>query len=208
MKRQLTRISEDTANLIDDAEKITELVDEGFSQWKATCQTIAEQISEKIMRVAVVGAIKSGKSTFVNTLFGGDYLKRGAGVVTSIVTRVKSGGCLQATLYLKNWDEVNRDIDQASVLLPAHRRSGESHPVDLRRETDRKILDQAMAELAADQSISNDTRSAGSVLLASYLNGYDRVQQVVQEDYGTVVFGGDRFLCTGISLATMPWPYT
>ena len=26
------------------------------------------------------GPIKSGKSTFINALFGGDYLKRGAGV--------------------------------------------------------------------------------------------------------------------------------
>ena len=133
LKRQITRISDDTAQLIDEAEKITERVDEGFSQWKTTCQIISEQISEEIMRVAVVGAIKSGKSTFVNTLFGGDYLKRGAGVVTSIVTRVRTGSRLRATLYLKNWDEVNQDIDQAAMLLPARNRSGEPHPADIRR---------------------------------------------------------------------------
>ena len=193
LKLQLTRISEDTAHLIEDAEKIIERVDDGFSQWKTTCQIISEQISEETMRVAVVGAIKSGKSTFVNTLFGGDYLKRGAGVVTSIVTRVRTGSRLRAILYLKNWDEVNRDIDQASVLLPAHKRSGEAHHLDIRRETDRRILERALADLAADQLISNDTRSAGSVLLASYLNGYDRVQPVVQADYATVVFGNARF---------------
>ncbi|WP_372682487.1 dynamin family protein [Desulfosarcina sp.] len=193
LKRQITRISDDTAQLIDEAEKITERVDEGFSQWKTTCQIISEQISEEIMRVAVVGAIKSGKSTFVNTLFGGDYLKRGAGVVTSIVTRVRTGSRLRATLYLKNWDEVNQDIDQAAMLLPARNRSGEPHPADIRREKDRQMLHRALADLAADQLISNDTRSAGSVLLASYLNGYDRVLQVVQADNATVVFGNDRF---------------
>ena len=193
LKRQLTSICDDTAHLIDEAEKITELVDEGFSQWKTTCQIISEQISEEIMRVAVVGAIKSGKSTFVNTLFGGDYLKRGAGVVTSIVTRVRTGSRLRATLYLKNWDEVNRDIDQASVLLPARKSSSEPDHVDIRQEKDRQILDRALADLVADQLISNDTRSAGSVLLASYLNGYDRVQQIVQTDYATVEFGNDRF---------------
>ncbi|MBR9985843.1 MAG: dynamin family protein [Desulfosarcina sp.] len=193
LKRQLSRISDDTAHLIDEAEKITERVDEGFSQWKTTCQIISEQISEETMRVAVVGAIKSGKSTFVNTLFGGDYLKRGAGVVTSIVTRVRTGSRLRATLYLKNWDEINRDIDQASVLLPARKSSAEANHADIRREKDRQILGRALADLAADQLISNDTRSAGSVLLASYLNGYDRVQQVVQADYATVVFGNDRF---------------
>ncbi len=193
LKRQLAGISEGTAHLIENAEKITERVDEGFSQWKATCQIISEQISEEIMRVAVVGAIKSGKSTFVNTLFGGDYLKRGAGVVTSIVTRVRSGRRLRAILYLKNWGEVNRDIDQASVLLPAHNRSTEAHGADIRREKDRQILDRALADLAADQLISDDTRSAGSVLMASYLNGYDRVAPVVKEDYATVVFENRRF---------------
>ena len=193
LKHQLARISDDTARLIDDAEKITELIDEGLSQWRTTCQIISEQISEEIMRVAVVGAIKSGKSTFVNTIFGGDYLKRGAGVVTSIVTRVRTGSRLRAILYLKNWDEVNRDIDQAAVLLPAHNRSGDEHHVDLRREKDRQILDRALADLAADQLISNDTRSAGSVLLASYLNGYDRVHQVIQEDPATVIYENARF---------------
>ncbi len=193
LKPQLTRISDDTASLIDEAEKITELANGGFSRWRTTCQIISEQMSEEIMRVAVVGAIKSGKSTFVNTLFGGDYLKRGAGVVTSIVTRVRAGSRLRATLYLKNWDEVNQDIDQASVLLPARNSSAGSPHADIRREKDRQRLDRALADLAADQLIANDTRSPGSVLLASYLNGFDRVQQIIQADYATLVFGNDRF---------------
>ncbi|MDX2452536.1 dynamin family protein [Desulfosarcina sp.] len=193
LKRQLVRISDDTARLLDNAEKITELIDEGLSQWKTTCQTISEQVSEEIMRVAVVGAIKSGKSTFVNTLFGGDYLKRGAGVVTSIVTRVRTGSRLRAILYLKNWDEVNREIDQASLLLPAHNRSTADHPFDIRREKDRQILERALADLAADQLITNDTRSAGSVLLDSYLKGYDRVRQLVEADHATAIFEKERF---------------
>ena len=79
LKHQLTRISEDTASLIDNAERITELVEEGLSQWKATCQTISEQISEEMMRVAVVGAIKSGKSTFVNPFLAAITSKGGPG---------------------------------------------------------------------------------------------------------------------------------
>ena len=193
LKDQLATISDDVLRLIDQAEKISELNDQGFSQWKLACQTISEQLSEEIMRVAVVGAIKSGKSTFVNTLFGGDYLKRGAGVVTSIVTRVRIGRRLRAILYLKNWEEVNQEIEQASVLLPDHHRSGEGRPLDIRRETDRQDLNHALSELNADQLISNDTRSAGSVLLTAYLNGYDRAQQHVKADHTTVIFENDQF---------------
>ena len=193
LKHRLTRISNDAERLLDDAVKMTLLSDDGLSQWKTTCRNISEQLSEEIMRVAVVGAIKSGKSTFANTLLMGDYLKRGAGVVTSIVTRVRSDHALRASLYLKNWDEVNRDIDQASVLLPAQNRSAETQAFDIRREKDRRILSKALESLAADQLITNDTRNAGSVLLASYLKGYDRVKERVKADHATVVFQDDRF---------------
>ena len=158
-----------------------------------TCRTISEQISQETMRVAVVGAIKSGKSTFVNTLFGGDYLKRGAGVVTSIVTRVRIGPELRAILYLKSWDEVNREIDQASVLLPSNSQPAETQPFDIRREKDRQRLTAALDDLAADQLISNDTRSAGSVLLECCLNGYERVRELVEADQRTVIFENGRF---------------
>lgn len=193
LKHQLAEISNDTARLLDDAEEITEHVDEGIAHWRSTCRTISEQISQETMRVAVVGAIKSGKSTFVNTLFGGDYLKRGAGVVTSIVTRVRIGAGLRAILYLKSWDEVNREIDQASVLLPSNSQSGETQPFDIRRERDRRILSAALDDLAADQLISNDTRSAGSVLLECCLNGYERVRELVEADQRTVIFENGRF---------------
>jgi GTPase SAR1 family protein len=193
LKHQLAEISNDTARLLDDAEEITERVDEGIAHWRSTCRTISEQISQETMRVAVVGAIKSGKSTFVNTLFGGDYLKRGAGVVTSIVTRVRIGPGLRAILYLKSWDEVNREIDQASVLLPSNSHSGETQPFDIRRERDRQILSAALDDLAADQLISNDTRSAGSVLLECCLNGYERVRELVEADQRTVIFENERF---------------
>ena len=193
MKHRLARISDDAVQLLDDAGKITELIDERFSQWKHTCQTISEQTSEETMRLAVVGAIKSGKSTFVNTLFGGDYLKRGAGVVTSIVTRVRTGSRLRAILYLKNWDAVNRDIDQASILLPAHQQSREDRPFDIRQEKDRQIIDWAINDLAADQLVTNDTRSPGSVLLSAYLKGYDRLQPMVSADHATVIFENERF---------------
>ncbi|RLC10893.1 MAG: hypothetical protein DRH43_05365, partial [Deltaproteobacteria bacterium] len=48
--------------------------------WKSTTTRIERQLGEETIRIAVVGSIKSGKSTLVNAIFGGDYLKRGAGV--------------------------------------------------------------------------------------------------------------------------------
>ncbi len=193
LKNRLVQVNSDLTLLLSEVEKISSAVNPAISQWTATCRTLGEQLSQEIMRIAVVGAIKSGKSTFVNTLFGGDYLKRGAGVVTSIVTRVRSKDRLRATLHLKTWDEINRDINDAAVLLPANRLSEAEQGFDLRREEDRQVLGQALGELAADQLIVNDTRSSGSVLLTSYLEGYARAGQHIQTDSTTLVFEGADF---------------
>jgi GTPase SAR1 family protein len=87
-----------------------------FGDWEKTCVVLLGELEEETIRVAVVGPIKSGKSTFLNSLLKGDFLKRGAGVVTSIVTRVRSGDQVKATLYYKSWAEVNEDMQQALVL--------------------------------------------------------------------------------------------
>ena len=90
------------------------------------------QLSEEIIRVAVVGPIKSGKSTFTNSVLKGDYLKRGAGVVTSIVTRVRRGKILVAKLFFKSWDEVNAEVDQARKLEAKHGRGRDAFAEHLR----------------------------------------------------------------------------
>ena len=102
--------------LFSKASSIPGIGDRLFVDWETSCGLIRRQLSEEMIRVAVVGSIKSGKSTFVNAFVKGDYLKRGAGVVTSFVTRIRRGKSLQATLFFKNWDEVNSDINQAIAL--------------------------------------------------------------------------------------------
>lgn len=192
LKNRLAGCCESAIHLLEAAEGITTLTDEGISNWKMTCASISDQLSEETMRIAVVGAIKSGKSTFVNTLFSGDYLKRGAGVVTSIVTRVKTGSRLRSVLFLKGWDEINRDIQEASVLLPDHHHES-GHLFDIRQEKDRQILNMSLNALAADQLITKDTRSAGSVMLTSYLKGFDRILEWRKANQAEIIFERDDF---------------
>jgi hypothetical protein len=135
--------------------------------------------------VAVVGAIKSGKSTFVNSLFMGDYVMRGAGVITSIVTRIRKGNALNATLYFKSWDEINSEIANAMVLLPSADRRLTDDGFDIRREQSRELLQKALDDLDADQWITDDTRNMNSVLLLSYLRGFDEVEEIIQPDTET-----------------------
>ena len=99
LKDEVLKVNQDILALISKAKSMPGMAESSFNDWEKTCRGLPIQISEDIIRVAVVGPIKSGKSTFLNSMLKGDYLKRGAGVVTSIVTRVRSGDRLRAHLF-------------------------------------------------------------------------------------------------------------
>jgi len=118
INKDLFRINSDILSLITKAKSFQESTDNFFIDREKLCKNLRKRLGEDLIRIAVVGPIKSGKSTFLNALFNGDYLKRGAGVVTSIVTRVQRGKNLKAKLYFKTLDEVNSEIEKSLEMFP------------------------------------------------------------------------------------------
>ncbi len=186
-------LNAENLELIQRAETVQNKTVSAFDQWKQFSAHIGQSLSDHVMRIAVVGAIKSGKSTLVNALLRNDYLKRGAGVITSIVTRVRRGEQLGARLYFKSWDEVNDDIEQALVLFPADEWQNEERRFDIRRSKDREDLADALDALDSELKIARDSLNANSVLLSSYLKGFESVQDFVSADSTTRTFEGDDF---------------
>jgi GTPase SAR1 family protein len=193
VKADLLQITRKFSSLFDTAKSIPGLSTFSFDGWEKAGRTIAEQINEDVLRVAVVGAIKSGKSTFVNAFLEGDYLKRGAGVVTSIVTRVRKGSLLKANLIFKTWEEVNSEIEQALVLFPSLDWSSSDGQFDIRRERNRTELSRALSTLRPDQLILQDTRDVNAVLLSSYVKGFDRAKEVISDESTIQQFEGPDF---------------
>jgi GTPase SAR1 family protein len=192
-KNEISQISQNLSSSLSKAKSIPGMADCSFGDWEKTCSEIPGQISEAIIRLAVVGPIKSGKSTCVNALLKGDYLKRGAGVVTSIVTRIRRGPALQAVLYFKSWDEVNADVQQAMVLFPSWSQGPEDTGFDIRRKKDRENLRDAIDSLNTDLLFNNGTRNVNGILLASYLKGYEGVKDIVSADRVTRCFKNNLF---------------
>ena len=193
LKRELLKTNEDISAIFSDAESITGMTDQSFADWQNICSSIYKQLSEKIIHVAVVGPIKSGKSTFINSLFKGDYLKRGAGVVTSIITRVRRGKQLKARLLFKSWDEINSEIDQALVLFPSLDWRTEKNRFDIRRKGDRLDLQQALSSLSTEHLFTNYSRNINSVLLTSYIKGYEKVKDMISSDNMTRQYEDNMF---------------
>jgi len=192
-REALLKINEETASLIHRAEIELGNASAAFDQWKQSNANISKNLIDHVMRIAVVGAIKSGKSTLVNALLQGDYLKRGAGVVTSIVTRIRRGHKLKASLYLKSWDDINAEIEQALVLFPTDQWQREGQRFDIRRSRDRNDLAAALNSLDAEMHLASDGLNANSVLLSSYLKGFEQVQGMVAAESTIAEFEADRF---------------
>jgi len=183
----------DLRSLFQKARMIPGMSDSNFKDWEYTCESIQNQLSEDMIRVAVIGPIKSGKSTFVNSLFKGDYLKRGAGVITSIVTKIHDGKELKATLQFKSWDDVNAEIGHALSFFPPLNGFMEKQAFDIRKVADREKLAGALREIRPEQMLVNNARNANSVILSSYLKGYDLVSSIQMSEDMTLTYDRERF---------------
>ncbi len=192
-KQRMLALNDGLRSLFRSATAIPGLTDYRFGEWEQLCDALPRQLNEEIIRVAVVGAIKSGKSTFLNSLLKGDFLKRGAGVVTSIVTRVRAGERLRATLFFKTWADVNADMQQALVLFPdLNWRSAQEH-FDIRREPERTGLRRSLQGVNSEQGITDDARDRNLVLLSCYLEGYDTVYRFLGEEPVVHGYDSERF---------------
>ncbi|MGD9173923.1 MAG: dynamin family protein [Desulfobacterales bacterium] len=193
LKEEILKVNQDIRQLISKAKSLPGMDESRFDDWDNTCQGLPDQMSEDIMRVAVAGPIKSGKSTFLNSILQGDYLKRGAGVVTSIVTRVRNGEQLNAQLFFKSWDEINAEMEQALVLFPTLEWRRTDSGLDIRKAEEREQIKKALTLLSPDQLISHDTRNINNVLLSSYIKGYDRVYDIISDKNTTRQYDAKSF---------------
>ena len=191
-KEDLLTINQELKQLLSTGQSLTGMRANSLGAWMNACDSLQHQLEEDLIRVAVVGAIKSGKSTFMNAFLGGEYTKRGAGVVTSIVTRIRKGSRLKAELAFKAWEEINREVSEAATLLPGMTEN-EGGLVDIRDERLRSALRAALDELPTDQLFRQDIRNASTVLLFCYLDGFDQVKQDLKDANPVLAFSGRNF---------------
>ncbi|MDZ7832343.1 MAG: dynamin family protein [Desulfobacterales bacterium] len=193
LKHELQAVNQGICELMQRARQIPATSEQIFEEWETACHKIEGQLEDDLIRVAVVGAIKSGKSTLINAMLSGEYLKRGAGVVTSMVTRLRRGPRLKARLYFKSWQEVNADIQKALALFPASEWGSRKASFDIREASDRQALKQALKNLSTRDLVTNDTRNLNSLSLSAYLEGYEHVREIIGDDSVVKEFSGQQF---------------
>ncbi|MHB9073563.1 MAG: dynamin family protein [Desulfobaccales bacterium] len=157
--------------------------------WQKVLSQVKAHAAEDTCRLAVVGAVKSGKSTMINSLLGQDLLKRGAGILTAMITRVQPGPEPGAVLQFKGWDEINGEIRRALGLLPNPRLVERAEPLNLKEALDRELLAQVLAEAQEAELWTGGSLDQNYLLLKSYLEGYDLLKDLMPAT-GTLPLAG------------------
>ncbi|MEJ5357685.1 MAG: dynamin family protein [Desulfobacterales bacterium] len=194
VKQVLRHVCRELEALLRKSEELGGGGDRSLENAQAILREVPARLEEGVLRVAVVGPIKSGKSTFLNCLLGDEMLKRGAGVITSIITRIRRGDRLQANMVFKTWPEVNEEIRQAMILFPERAGKPEDGGFDLRRDQDRLALSRALSSLGVERRVDEDALDRNLALLSGYLKGYETVRPFLADRPAVLQFEGDRFL--------------
>lgn len=193
---EIEKITSDILSVFDKMSHIPGMFDDKIEQSRRIAANIPEAIRAGILQIAVVGAIKSGKSTFVNALIKNDILQRGAGSITSVITRLRRGTELKAIVFLKSWDEINQEIEKALLLFPDmdnDARKINPRGFDLRRKTDRDFLNAVKIRLNSALSVTKEGIRPESALIAHAVDGYEIVKHKVMADPASILLDGDRF---------------
>jgi GTPase SAR1 family protein len=160
--------------------------------WRRSLAAVSESLEEQTLRIAVVGPVKSGKSTFINALQGRDLLRRGAGIITAFITRIKANSEEKGWVEIKSWQEINSEVNEALSMVGLTTGTESAELVDLRREEDRKRLHQFIQELKLDSLAGGETFDPNVVLIKAYLSGYDTLSAYVKEQPSFLEFGADE----------------
>jgi len=164
--------------------------DGALAEYKTLCSKIPEIIQSGLIRIAVVGVIKSGKSTFINALTGKELVKRGAGVVTSITTRIRKGKKNRAIVHLKSWDEINHSIEKILDMFPQERPEAN---FDIRRKKDRAYLREVYQSLTGQFPVTREGIRPEALMIRNALDGYDSCRDIIEADEQEVAFESRAF---------------
>lgn len=164
-----------------------------LSRWADHLEQVRASLEDSLLRIAVVGAVKSGKSTLINTILGRDILKRGAGIITAFITRIQSAEELGGWVELKGWSQVREEIDTAMAMLPF---SLESAPggMDIRLARERERLQERLERVSVEWQKEGGNPDPNFILLHCYLSGYKGVSPLMAETENRILFDENSIL--------------
>ena len=191
-QRGLENLRETLETLTDELSPLFREDSAQVHSWRCSLQAVSESLQDQTLRIAVVGPVKSGKSTFINALQGRDLLRRGAGIVTAFITRVRAGSEEKGWVEIKSWEEINGEVNEALSMVGLTKGSEGLASRDLRRQEDRNGIQQLIKELKEETVVGGETFDPNVVLINAYLSGYHTLSEYVKDKPVLLEFKGDE----------------
>lgn len=158
-------------------------------RWREQLEEVRSSLADPLLRIAVVGTVKSGKSTLVNALVEKDLLKRGAGIITAFITRLVVNNEPEGWVEFKAWPQILDELNATLRLIPHYYELvEEDHAFDLRASADQERLRVLLARMREEWRQHETHLDPSHMLLRGYLDGYERVRQFLGEAPQRLVF--------------------
>ena len=162
------------------------------ARWHEQLGQVRSSLDDPLLRIAVVGTVKAGKSTLVNALVGKDLLKRGAGIITAFITRLITNSEAKGWVEFKPWSQLLEELNATFHLLPHNPDLiQDEHTFDLRETEDRERLKALLATMQAEGCRNEGHLDPSHLLLRGYLEGYDRVHPFLGDAAKRLAFDQD-----------------
>lgn len=159
------------------------------ARWRDHLEQVRGSLEDSLLRVAVVGSVKSGKSTLINALAGKDLLKRGAGIITAFITRILTNGEIGGWVELKPWSQICEEMNAALRMLPVSQEEmAAGDALDVRQAEDRARLKAWLERTQREWQQARGQLDPSFILLNSYLEGYGRLHKNVGDTVNRLVF--------------------
>lgn len=163
-----------------------------LSRWSESLDQVKTSLQDSLVRIAVVGAVKSGKSTLINTLLGRDLLMRGAGIITAFITRIQTNGRVGGWVELKPWAQIQKELNASLRMFPLYQEEmSESDALDIRCAEDRERLKAFLDRAQIEWQQNLGRLDPHFILLKGYLEGYFQLRDEMDEDIRRLVLDED-----------------
>lgn len=188
-KRKIEQRLEIIEENIQELEKFDLVEKSAASRWRDHLNLVQASLQDPLLRTAVVGSVKSGKSTLINALTGRDLLKRGAGIITAFITRILTNGDIGGWVELKPWSQIGEEMNAALRMLPiSQEEMGDEDVVDVRRSEDRSRLKEWLEKTRTEWQQTRGQLDPNFILLSAYLEGYNRLRKNVGDSVNRLLF--------------------
>lgn len=196
-KRRIEQRVETLEELIGALDRRGAIDEEILSRWRDQLKLVEASLQDTVVRVAVVGSVKSGKSTLINAILGNDLLRRGAGITTAFVTRIRTDGDVGGWVELKPWSQIREELNATVRSLPVliddrameDRSTSEVEPeFDLRSKDDRERLLALLHRVQTEWQQVKGRLHPDFLTLRGYLEGFGGLSSHMGDAVNRILF--------------------